>query len=67
MHSTKNVTNVNVRLPLDGEADQRYIFTHDISCASSPDAHYVNITFQNQKLQKKSIRMDIGVIYGKQP
>ncbi|XP_030201986.1 adhesion G-protein coupled receptor F2 [Gadus morhua] len=43
--------------------EQVYTFDVPISCSKSLDPHYVNITFENKKDQKKTLRLDIGVIY----
>ncbi|XP_056437289.1 adhesion G-protein coupled receptor F1 [Gadus chalcogrammus] len=43
--------------------EQVYTFDVPISCIKSLDPHYVNITFENKKDQKKTLRLDIGVIY----
>lgn len=36
-----------------------------ISCQPTELAHYVNITFKNQKAQEMSSRLDIAVVYRK--
>lgn len=41
-----------------------YAFTVPVSCQKTPNAQYVNVTFENDLKQRRSARTDIPVIYG---